>query len=86
MYIFFLHGASVVINNMIFNKKVIRNVRVERIMDASYKIVVETNDQDYYPETCTSLEYANELIKKIFAQLNETIIVDGYKIEIKKEK
>jgi hypothetical protein len=55
-------------------------------MDASYKIVVETDDQDYYPETCMSEEYANEVIKKIFRQLNETIIVDSYKIEIKKEK
>jgi hypothetical protein len=55
-------------------------------MDASYKIVVETDGEDYYPETCASKEYANELIKKIFRQLNETIILDGYKIEIKKEK
>jgi hypothetical protein len=55
-------------------------------MDASYKIVVETDDTDYYPETCTSQEYANETIKKIFRQLNETIIVDSYKIEVKKEK
>ena len=76
----------IIINNMIFNKRVIRNVHVERIMDASYKIVVETDDQDYYPETCMSEEYANEVIKKIFRQLNETIIVDGYKIEVKKEK
>lgn len=76
----------IIINNMIFNKRIIRNIHVERIMDASYKIVVETDSEDYYPETCTSQEYANELIKKIFRQLNETIIVDGYKIEIKKEK
>ena len=76
----------IIINNMIFNKRVIRNVHVERIMDASYKIVVETDDTDYYPETCPSQEYANDLIKKIFRQLNETIIVDGYKIEVKKEK
>lgn len=76
----------IIINNMIFNKRVIRNIHVERIMDGSYKIVVETDDTDYYPETCMSLEYANEVIKKIFAQLNQTIIVDGYKIEIKKEK
>ena len=75
----------IIINNMIFNKRVIRNIHVERIMDASYKIVVETDDQDYYPETCPSQEYANEIIKKIFAQLNEIIIVDGYKIEVKKE-
>lgn len=75
----------IIINNMIFNKRIIRNVHVERIMDASYKIVVETDDQDYYPETCTSEEYANETIKKIFRQLNETIIVDGYKIKVKKE-
>ena len=60
----------IIINNMIFNKKYIRNIHIERIMDASYKIVVETDDQDYYPETCTSQEYANEVIKKIFAQLN----------------
>lgn len=60
----------IIINNMIFNKKDIRVVRVERIMDASYKIVVETDDADYYPETCTSKEYADELIKKIFLQLN----------------
>lgn len=60
----------IIINNMIFNKRIIRNIHVERIMDASYKIVVETDDQDYYPETCMSEEYANELIKKIFRQLN----------------
>ena len=64
----------IIINNMIFNKRIIRNVHVERIMDASYKIVVETDGEDYYPETCTSQEYANEVIKKIFRQLNETII------------
>lgn len=76
----------IIINNMIFNKRIIRNIHVERNMDASYKIVVETDSEDYYPEICMSQEYANELIKKIFRQLNETIIVDGYKIEIKKEK
>lgn len=64
----------IIINNMIFNKRIIRNIHVERIMDASYKIVVETDGEDYYPETCTSQEYANETIKKIFRQLNETII------------
>lgn len=74
----------IIINNMIFNKKDIHVVRVERIMNASYQIVVETDDQDYYPETCTSLEYANELIKKIFSQLNSINIIDGFKIEVNK--
>ena len=74
----------IIINNMIFNKRAIRNVHVERIMDASYKIVVETDDQDYYPETCMSEEYANEVIKKIFAQLNSINIIDGWQIEVNK--
>lgn len=60
----------IIINNMIFDKSAIRNIHIERIMDGSYKIVVETDGEDYYPETCTSQEYANELIKKIFRQLN----------------
>jgi hypothetical protein len=32
-----------------------------------------------------SEEYANETIKKIFAQLNTINIVDGFKIEVNKE-
>lgn len=64
----------IIINNMIFNKKYIRNIHVERIMDASYQIVVETDSEDYCPEICMSQEYANELIKKIFRQLNKTTI------------
>ena len=61
----------IIINNMIFNKKCIRNIHIERIMDGSYKIVVETDGEDYYPETCASEEYANEVIKKVFRQLNQ---------------
>ena len=70
----------IIINYMIFNKNVIRNIHVERAMDSSYRIVVEADGQDYYPETCMSEEYANETIKKIFAQLNQINIADDFKI------
>ena len=67
----------IIINYMIFNKSDIRNIHVERIADSSYRIVVETDDCDYYPETCTSEESANETIKKIFAQLNTINVLIG---------
>lgn len=70
----------IIINYIIFNKNIIRNIHVERIMDSSYRIVVETDDQDYYLETYMSEEYANETIKKIFAQLNQINIADDFKI------
>ena len=75
----------IIINNMIFNKSVIRNIHATRIADTLYEIVVETDDQDYCPQTCTSEEYANETIKKIFTQLNTVNIVDGFKVEVNKE-
>ena len=75
----------IIINYIIFNKNIIRNIHVERIMDSSYRIVVETDDQDYYLETYMSEEYANETIKKIFAQLNQINIADDFKIQEEKE-